>query len=452
MSNNIRNFRIELYTPSKTVLIPGDKVTGSVILASPRDEAVGSVEIAFRGLSKSKITPSYGYNKVPYRNQATLFESSKTLYRGHYTLRANSYEWPFEFTFPSLTLPKAGATKWKPSQSFAHEPSHALPPTFLVECLKVHGPTENYIHYELAAILRRPSSNSVFHFGTLKDSVALPFTPFPTVESPDPKLYLISNTYTRQSHLLDPDVAGQSLTLKEKVRFFWNHKQQPKSTFAVKVELPQVACNRGILPIFIGVEHNLALSTAPALPIVYLRRVHIRLIAFSFIRCPHLSIFGDHDKEEVITDRINIIDNSFPDTPITERMSLSELLPHLKLSGSLPPSFRTFNSARSYRLVVKVIVECAQKIYKAEVVGHGLLVMPGVFKPENVSRVDQERPPRRTGVYKRLGRLMHVDEPLPRYEAICASPEPSASGEQRREAGEDVKTVKAMTSSSAKEM
>jgi len=52
-------FRIVIDEP-KHVYSAGDFITGRVVLQSPRDEAVGAVDVNFSGRAKTKIRKSTG--------------------------------------------------------------------------------------------------------------------------------------------------------------------------------------------------------------------------------------------------------------------------------------------------------------------------------------------------------------------------------------------------------
>ena len=85
----------------------GAKLAGSVILRSIVDEAVGTVQITFIGRAKTTIYRSGGGpsgTRTPHAGRADIFRFTKTLYTGKFTLRANEYIWPFEFTFPDTAL------------------------------------------------------------------------------------------------------------------------------------------------------------------------------------------------------------------------------------------------------------------------------------------------------------------------------------------------------------
>ena len=127
----MRTFEIELSTPaspSSTVFTSGDKVSGTVVLTSSKDESLGTVDIIFCGRTKSKIIIEYysssgERSSNTYQGRATLFEFSEPLHRGYlgnFTLPTERLEWPFEFTFPDTALPVFCANPWTESDTYAH--------------------------------------------------------------------------------------------------------------------------------------------------------------------------------------------------------------------------------------------------------------------------------------------------------------------------------------------
>lgn len=107
-----KNFYIDLDAPPGLIYTDGDIVSGKCVLLSTRDEDVGSVTISFHSVAKSQVQVSkLGSNstQVPisyYNSENVLFQETKTLYQGTYTLRKNVlYEWSFQFQLPDLLLP-----------------------------------------------------------------------------------------------------------------------------------------------------------------------------------------------------------------------------------------------------------------------------------------------------------------------------------------------------------
>lgn len=142
----MRTFQIELspsVPSSGTSFTSGEKVSGVVVLTASKHEAVGTVDIIFRGRTKSQVTieglvGNGERSYTTYRGRATLFEyiDPKYIeplhrgYPGHFTLPGDRHEQPFEFIFPDTALPAFGAAPWTESAKDAHRPGHALPPSF----------------------------------------------------------------------------------------------------------------------------------------------------------------------------------------------------------------------------------------------------------------------------------------------------------------------------------
>ncbi len=430
-SHSMRTLRIALSDPTKACFTCGDLVSGNVVLTSTIDEPIASIQVAFRGRTKSKIIHRFSDSPDSiYRGRATLFEFNQIIYRGQHTFEANTNEWPFVFTFPSVTLEDLGGKQWENSDVFAHLPGHTLPPTFF-EASRPRGDCiEAYICYELEAILSRPASFTLFKTGSMTEIEVLRFSPFRLADNPDPNLYPVLTTFGCQTHLLDPDLPAGSLSLKNRVRVLWNHHRQPISIFTLKAELPQRGYVGGPLRVFVGVEHDLVRSTALVLPMIYLKRLQVKLVAISDVRCDRFSIFGASEKIESHNKTLDILDYGFSRTPVSERMNVSELVPRelvprLVLEGPLVSTFTTYNIARSYRLDVKITVECAEKTFKAVFGGRPFLIMPGITKPDDNVVVQEQQATVGTDMVAQPGDVDDMNEALPPYERVFRTREQS---------------------------
>ena len=243
-----------------------------------------------------------------------------------------------------------------------------LPPSFSTKHDSGRNYKDNYICYELEAILTRPKSTFSFLSLPLKHTLDLQFSPSRVIEHPDPEIYCRARNFTCQSRQLHSSTAGLPSSLKDKARALWVHNDHPKSTFTIKAEakIPQAGYISGPLDVSLGIEHDLANSMVTALPPFYLNRVRVSLVATTYARCQRSMIFGGQEKTQPFNTNFTMLDHRFSQTPIAENMHLMQLCPAMRLGRELAPSFSTYNLAREYRLEVKVTVECAGKTFRAD--------------------------------------------------------------------------------------
>lgn len=135
MSNSKQPLTITIDNPRRTY-IPGDVVSGKVRYVSTNDEAIGTVTITFVGRAETHIANrdvkhAVADGSMATPSVATLVEQKKELYSSHYTLRADVYEWPFDFVIPATASSNAANREWKEDPAYETSPGHTLPPTMV---------------------------------------------------------------------------------------------------------------------------------------------------------------------------------------------------------------------------------------------------------------------------------------------------------------------------------
>ncbi|KAK2803699.1 hypothetical protein FQN50_006917 [Emmonsiellopsis sp. PD_5] len=159
------DFSIVLSEPH-TCYVPGDKLTGNIIIDSRKDIEVFEIGIEFRGAEALR------YNNQ--RRGNILFRYTSTLFTGPYTLRAGRHSYPFDFEFPATTDPPETPTV---APGFRQEAVHTLPPS---TNHKRPGVTYNFdalIGYELFAFVKKPRTMLGGGKILLEQQMELPFWP-----------------------------------------------------------------------------------------------------------------------------------------------------------------------------------------------------------------------------------------------------------------------------------
>lgn len=181
---------ILLDDPNKEIYFSGDIVRGRVVFIIAKQMAVGQVGLTFSGLARATHTRHYQTSAttshtITYYGRVTLFWYEKVIYQGHGQLRAGTYEWPFDFVFPtkSDTSPTLGDSTFVQSLPFlATGDPHLLPPTFSY----YSGSSSGRIEYTPAASWTRKQHSGFWQsvFGK-NATLSLAYAPRRNIEKPD---------------------------------------------------------------------------------------------------------------------------------------------------------------------------------------------------------------------------------------------------------------------------
>jgi Arrestin (or S-antigen), N-terminal domain len=454
----MRTFQI-LVDNSQRVYTSGDIVKGQVVLRSDDDEAVGSVTIFFEGRGKTKLRRYNGNNRRTYRGRAPLFILRKVLYRGHYTLRADRYSWPFEFTFPSNSNPSSVEDTFRNDGRFLTVGQiHPLPPSF--NSYDDGSNDQGMVEYKLEARLERPADTPIFSSGHLEHAVELRYLPLRSVLEPKFNMFGIEKSYIARTLKLLPE--KQDLTMKEKLHSLFKSDDLPSASFRLRCEYPTQTFAGRQLPIKLSV---VALSTSdevPSPPTIYLHNITVEIKAeYAFRAVSLLS-----DRYGNVTERYTLLDASNIDVPIpfdqtaemvqTECLDLNKVKSGGLVTPALCPGFSTYNVAVGYRLKIKAKVVSAGKNFDLEVFARlnvlsslsesqGQPVQSSSSAQHVVPTLAPEEPPSELPPYTRnagpeqemlngeMSELPGPSEPLPRYQPPGAVSSPPGVSEKGRE-------------------
>ncbi|KAK2747259.1 hypothetical protein FQN55_005254 [Onygenales sp. PD_40] len=159
------DFSVVLSNP-QTCYIPGDKLTGNIIIDSRKDIDVFEIGIEFHGVENLR------YNNE--RRINSLFSYTNTLLTGPYTLRADRHSYPFEFEFPATADPPTTPTI---APSYRQEVNQTLPPSTNHRRPGVTFNFDAVIGYELFAWVKKPRMLVGGGTTLFKQRIELPFWP-----------------------------------------------------------------------------------------------------------------------------------------------------------------------------------------------------------------------------------------------------------------------------------
>jgi hypothetical protein len=360
--------RIVLDGPRTATFSAEDIVKGRVILQSQKDEAISQVSIAFMGLAKTKLYRRQHADNRTHKSQADYFYFSKKLYQGHYTLRANTYEWPFEFRFPSQTDPKASANAFTGSPPFRSSLDvHPLPPTFSHNGSSLNRSFEGFIEYKLEATLVR---HKIFA-SNLESTLALKYMSYRSAEHPPLVWRYTKQTFTAQTLRLLPEKSDVKLSMKEKMRSAFKSSELPRATFSLKMRYPTQIHSGDQPSIHLSVQH--LGSNCPENPTIFLKYVTMNIKTTVHVRAPGLA-YDHHDsgsRNHQILGRYGL-SNELPESiglPPEDSSQDIERWLNLNANGgmniqTLQLNLDTYNIAVSNRLDIKIKVSCADKLFE----------------------------------------------------------------------------------------
>ncbi|KAL8727295.1 MAG: hypothetical protein Q9181_005759 [Wetmoreana brouardii] len=349
---------------------PGSRVSGTVSLHGDGTHNVQTIKIIFAGRCKTKVTEN-GYNntRIHHRGRVPLFHYEQTLFKGPYTLRA-PHQWQFNFTFPQQCNTCGGRFFKSSSSVFDDDMHQPLPPSFSHGSSSLMGSdVETFICYELEAALVTPPNTR----GNLQVTKTLTLKVQRGNQNPEPRLsYACSPQYVQSLYLL-PGYQHRAPTLGEKLKAKVKSGKLPKAQYLLKALLPTVGVLGQPLPLALGVSHDEHHSTTTDAPTVFLRKVNVKLVSTTWVRCASGSMWSSNDVIEQVTSdhRIGEQDFSHEHLQMADRMDISSMMGLALSTGrsffseSLAPTFKTFNITRSYILKVHVTTECGkQKRFK----------------------------------------------------------------------------------------
>ncbi|KAL2870193.1 uncharacterized protein BJX67DRAFT_344869 [Aspergillus lucknowensis] len=347
-----------------------ERIGGRVILQTTTPIDVETVRITFSGHTKAKIKKAKGSGApvANYRSKCLLFEKVAPLaYMNGGTLAPGTYEWQFEFHFPSHVEYPSPA-KWPEKIPFRNDANHPLPPTFAIETSDSARKLECRIDYQLEAKVSKPqrglfASKSSHMVEVLK----LNFTPAHTVsdaadQDPNSTVYrqYLEQLFSIRSKLLLLENKGRSLGVQEKLKGWFFSSQLPRFSYKASFSFPTRIIQSTPLACYLEITPYLEDSSVVVAPEIKLQSLSITIISQTAARATP-SIVGNMSAE--IDERINIVSRTSLGTPVSGTIDLGQVFGPLVLRPT-EVSFGTFNISRTYRLCASFVFECVGKTHE----------------------------------------------------------------------------------------
>lgn len=340
----------------------GSTISGTVSLHGDEDIDILHITITLQARCKTKVTKDNGENgSSTYRGRAPLIFIKRELFTGPHTLHPG-HSWPFQFTLP-LQCAARQADHYKPQRTrlFNSDSEQELPLSFAYSTYSSVWSADCFIRYELEASLIG-SRRKIFLSSDLTATRLLDFITPRNVYAPDPQLTLKTQTVTCYSLHLQPGHEDVPLTFKEKLKSIRTSKL-PVAVFRVHMQLPRVGFVGQPLPAFIQIDHDIERSTAQAPPKIFLKKCTFALEALTYVRCMRESLLQQVDDHEIAS--VDYSERIEKSPPLTEHLDLRDVM-ITSIPSHHKPFFSTFNIHRAYKLKLKISVECAHKVFKAE--------------------------------------------------------------------------------------
>lgn len=371
---------VVLVDDPKSCYIPGDKVTGQVVLTSQTFADASEIEIGieFHGFEFVR------YNKT--RRENSLFSFTRTPLMVPYTPHADKYSYPFEFQFPQTTRPRE-----MPQAMFELAPRHTLPPSMSFNRPGVAYSFDILIKYELFAWLKTPG----------KLGLALEKREELTFWSIDPDSDAWRPAYQDCQHVEMVPCESPSLHKngkgkeKEKMaveehedeqqqqqkhpglfsRLFSSKHTSSSSSLSLSLPCERVDVHMQIPTSFNRMAHNpihfyVYSPSKREIPPVKLRTLVIELKAIVRVPCMETPAYGSRqgEGEESIPLKSISEENGPFEIPQEGSGTLQINIfddPIRQLARCLP-DFKTFNVARSHLLTVRGCFQCGDKTFDFE--------------------------------------------------------------------------------------
>ena len=212
----------------------------------------------------------------------------------------------------------------------------------------------------------------------------LDFTTSRNTDNPKPQLTTKTWPIIRSSLHLEPGREYEKLSFKDKMTLMRTSKL-PTAKFTIKMLLLSLGVVNKTLLIILSINHDIEGSSAPAPPMVLLKKCSVYIKSYTHIRAIRNEMFvGDIERKWDESQDIANCDFSAQMAkapPITERMDLRQIM-KIAVSSSTP-SFSTFNICRYYKLGVRLTVECAQKTFKTDFRTSNFLLLAASYTPSD---------------------------------------------------------------------
>ncbi|KAF2106009.1 hypothetical protein BDV96DRAFT_607792 [Lophiotrema nucula] len=371
------------------------------------------VTVAFIGQTSIKVAPKNGRHhvhnntaKVPlFSEQLEIDEPDcRIVPNGHVAI-------PCSFRFPSTAHLESEA-HYSEHPLFEHTPHHTLPASYEYYGSIGHQIVEYYIEAAFITGEGSCSDQKVRQYITFRPS---------TVHSPsDIDAAFLPSTPQKiscRTHRLNPENKATKFSMRRFIHQLTHHDVQESSAlFAIGTRIPSSVYAQAPLPVTVSLQHLRRSVSLRDPPPIYLRRIEVALFEKLRVRLPDKSLLARSDNvdEEHHRER-PLLDGRFPapGKVIHAGMGLHELG---DTEIRVVPSFKTYGMALTYRIEVKLWIECAGEKYEIPAHKGDIEILPELRRPSDAQDDQMED----YGGIDDVSNLAAVDEklltPPPAYE------------------------------------
>ncbi|KAL3463880.1 hypothetical protein BJX64DRAFT_256611 [Aspergillus heterothallicus] len=363
---------IHLTTP-KPVYLGDEPVSGVVRFQTSTAIPIKDIKITFSARSKAKIQKKKGTGApaATYRSKCILFEKERILLSSYGkgendNLAPGSYEWPFEFIFPTHVQPVATgvSARWPEKVPYRNDTGHPCPPSFALNTGDAARKLECFIDYRLEAQIFKPTTGLFASKAPLyTEALKLNFIPAlsTSITANDQESATYRHTqeslFTTRSKLLHMENRGRTLKMSEKISSWLSPSQLPRFSFKAVFEYPTRLIQAEPLTCSLGIVPFMEDSSVALAPEILLQSVKIHVVSETGARATP-SLVGAISAE--IEEKIEVLSRTSLGMPVSGKVDLASLFGLLVLRHEIV-SFATFNISRRYRLCASFTFECAGK-------------------------------------------------------------------------------------------
>ena len=385
---------ITIHDP-KPAYTANSTINGTVHFINGSDLVLDRVTITLSGRSKSAYAVVRSIYYTHYREARIEFlHMEQDLFIGPSSVHPDRHSWDFSFKLPASCTSREGSIFRPGSRCYDPATGRArfddkigqpLPPSFSMSRLGPGYGVDAFVYYKLKLRLTRAKPKFFVHNHS-RTAMKLVVLSTRRIAEPSPRPLSRSQPFDRRSLRLLPDHEEYSLSVKEMMRSIVHSSRNfPLARFRLILSTPRIGVLGQPLPIFLGLEHDVNISTTEAPPLVYLKRVTVVVKTPVNIRVINYGI-SDQRKDKVVPWKKSYrMAQSFgrgtraSPVPVTAYMDLRKLMVLDMDPKALSSDFSTFNIAVHHELAAKVVVECARKRFVIHQTLTELKLLPQVY-------------------------------------------------------------------------
>ncbi|PWY96704.1 hypothetical protein BO94DRAFT_530081 [Aspergillus sclerotioniger CBS 115572] len=374
-----------------------ETIRGRITFETSKPIDIQDVRVTFSGCAKAKVQKVKG-SAAPttsYRSKCMLFEKDAILWHPNgETVVPGTYEWPFEFVFPSQVL---GSSKWPETLPFRSDANHPLPPTFAAETADVLRKLTCNIDYQIQAQVFSPQRGFLGKKPPLfSEVVRLNFMPFSARldmkrNNNSSALYQQQKeqVFNLRSMLLLPENRGRSLKLQEKIQSWLSSSQLPRFSFKASFTCAYRVIQSTPLPCFLEITPLLEDSSVTSPPEILMQSLSITVLSQTAARAAP-SLMGALSGQ--VDERIEILSKTSLGMPVSGTVDLAQVFGPL-IFRHTEVSFGTFNISRTYRLCATFVFECAGNMRTFDVTDIPITIFADFGEPDKIQSSVEHSPP-----------------------------------------------------------